>query len=145
MKIRTATVLDLSALYGMLHVMHEESEYTVSTINSEKGTAAISSALHRGVVLVAEVDGKIVGSIGGMETSDWWSNKLYLADLWFFVYKEHRKTRAAIKLVKSFLEIGRDANIKVKLGHVYSGDVDRKDKFYERLGLIKAGSLYMEA
>ena len=51
----------------------------------------------------------------------------------------------ALTLVKSFLEIGRDANIKVKLGHVYSGDVDRKDKFYERLGLVKAGSLYMEA
>ena len=129
----------------MLLVMHSDTVDGTSPVNSERLTTAINNALHRGVVIVAEVDGKIVGSIGGMETSDWWSNKLYLADLWFFVYKEHRKTRAAIKLVKSFLEIGRDANIKVKLGHVYSGDLWRKDKFYERLGLVKAGSLYMEA
>jgi hypothetical protein len=31
------------------------------------------------------------------------------------------------------------------LGHVYSGDIDRKDNFYERLGLCKVGSLFTEA
>ena len=144
MKIRTATVLDLSALYGMLHVMHEESEYTVSTINSEKGTAAISSALHRGVVLVAEVDGKIVGSIGGMETSDWWSTDKSLADLLFYVYKDFRNSTVAIKLIKKFMEIGKNANIKVRLGHIHGGDTDRKDNFYTRLGLVKTGSTYLE-
>jgi GNAT superfamily N-acetyltransferase len=143
--LRLATVEDLSDLYMMLLVMHSGTIAGTSPVNSEKLTATISNALHRGIVLVAEVDGKIVGSIGGMETSDWWSDKLYLADLWFFVYKEHRKSRAAIKLVRSFLEIGRDAKVAVKLGHVYSGDIDRKDNFYERLGMSKVGSLYMEA
>jgi GNAT superfamily N-acetyltransferase len=128
----------------MLLIMHSETIDGTSPVNSEKLTSVISDALHRGVVIVAEVDGKIVGSIAGMETSDWWSDKLYLADLWFFVYKEHRKSRAAIKLVRSFLEVGREAKVTVKLGHVYSGDIDRKDNFYERLGMAKVGSLYME-
>ena len=65
--------------------------------------------------------------------------------MFYFVYKEHRNSTIAVRLIKSFMEIGRNANIKVKLGHVYSGDGDRKDKFYERLGLVKAGSLYTEA
>ena len=129
----------------MLLTMHSGTVDGTSPVNSEKLTDMINASLHRGVVIVAEVDGRIIVSMGGMETSDWWSDKLYLADLWFFVYKEHRKSRVAIKLVKSFLEIGRDANISVKLGHIYSGDIDRKDKFYERLGLSKVGSLYMEA
>ena len=129
----------------MLLIMHSETIDGTSPVNSEKLTSVISDALHRGVVIVAEVDGKIVGSIAGMETSDWWSDKLYLADLWFFVYKEHRKSKAAIKLVRSFLEVGREAKVTVKLGHVYSGDIDRKDNFYERLGMSKVGSLYMEA
>ena len=128
----------------MLLIMHSETIDGTSPVNSEKLTLVISDALHRGVVIVAEVDGKIVGSIAGMETSDWWSDKLYLADLWFFVYKEHRKSKAAIKLVRSFLEVGREAKVTVKLGHVYSGDLDRKDNFYERLGMAKVGSLYME-
>jgi hypothetical protein len=128
----------------MLMVMHSGTVDGTSPINSEKIKTAINNVLHRGAAIVAEVDGKIVGSIGGMQTSDWWSDKLYLADLWFFVYKEHRKSRAALRLVKSFLEIGQNTNIKVKLGHVYSGDIDRKDNFYERLGMAKVGSLYME-
>ena len=144
MILRLATVEDLSDIYMMLLIMHSETIDGTSPVNSEKLTSVISDALHRGVVIVAEVDGKIVGSIAGMETSDWWSDKLYLADLWFFVYKEHRKSRAAIKLVRSFLEVGREAKVTVKLGHVYSGDIDRKDNFYERLGMAKVGSLYME-
>jgi len=43
--------------------------------------------------------------------------EIHLADRWFFVYKEHRKSRTALRLVKSF---------------------------YERLGLSRVGSLYME-
>ena len=139
-----ATIEDLSELYVMLMAMHSETVDGTSPVNSEKIKTAINNVLHRGAAIVAEVDGKIVGSIGGMQTSDWWSDKLYLADLWFFVYKKHRKSRAALRLVKSFLEIGQNTNIKVKLGHVYSGDIDRKDNFYERLGMAKVGSLYME-
>jgi GNAT superfamily N-acetyltransferase len=143
--LRLATVEDLSDLYMMLQVMHSETIDGTSPIDSEKLTSAINNALHRGVVVVAEIDNKIVGSIGGMETSDWWSSEKYLADLFFFVYKEHRKSTIAVKLIKSFMEIGKKANMKMKLGHVYSGDGDRKDKFYERLGFVKAGSLYTEA
>ena len=143
--LRLATVEDISELYMMLQVMHSETIDGTSPIDSEKLTSAINNALHRGVVVVAEIDNKIVGSIGGVETSDWWSSEKYLADLFFFVYKEHRKSTIAVKLIKSFMEIGKKANMKMKLGHVYSGDGDRKDKFYERLGFVKAGSLYTEA
>jgi len=143
--LRLATVEDISELYMMLQVMHSETIDGTSPIDSEKLTSAINNALHRGVVVVAEIDNKIVGSIGGMETSDWWSSEIYLADLFFFVYNENRQSKIAVKLIKSFMEIGKKANMKMKLGHVYSGDGDRKDKFYERLGFVKAGSLYTEA
>ena len=129
----------------MLLAMHSGTVDGTSPVNSEKLTTAINNALHRGVVIVAEVDGRIIGSIGGMETSDWWSSEKYLADMWFFVYKEHRKSNIASKLIKSFMQVAKEANVKIKLGHVYSGDGERKDKFYERLGLSKVGSLYTEA
>jgi len=143
--IRLATVEDLSGIYMMLNVMHSETINSTSSIDSEKLTSAISNALHRGVVLVFDVDGKIAGSIAGLETSDWWSSEKYLADMWFFVYKEHRKSNIASKLVKSLMQLARESNVKIKFGHVYSGDGERKDKFYERLGLSKVGSLYTEA
>ena len=57
--IRLATVEDLSGIYMMLNVMHSETINSTSSIDSEKLTSAISNALHRGVVLVFDVDGKI--------------------------------------------------------------------------------------
>ena len=108
--MRLATVEDLSELYVMLHVMHSETIDSTSPIDSEKLTAAIATALHRGVVVVYEVDGAIAGSIGGMETSDWWSSDVYLADMFFFVYKEHRQSKIATRLIKGFLK-----NLFVKL------------------------------
>ena len=143
--IRLATVEDLSEIYMMLNVMHSETIEGTSPIDSEKLTSAINNALHKGVVIVFDVNGKIAGSIAGVETSDWWSSEKYLADMWFFVYKEHRRSNIAAKLIKSFMRIAKEAQFKIKLGHVYSGDGERKDKFYERLGLSKVGSLYTEA
>ena len=145
MMIRVATPLDISALYGMLHVMHCETVHDVSPIRSDKLIAAISKCIHDGGVLVAEVDGRIIGSIGGAEMTDWWSDKKYLADKWFFVYRQHRKSTSDTLLSKKFMKIGQEAGVPVKLGHVYSGDIDRKDNFYERLGLCKVGSLFTEA
>ena len=143
--LRLATVEDLSEIYMMLNVMHSETIEGTSPIDSEKLTSAINNALHKGVVIVFDVNGKIAGSIAGVETSDWWSKEKYLADMWFFVYKEHRRSNIAAKLIKSFMRVAKEAQFKIKLGHVYSGDGERKDKFYERLGLSKVGSLYTEA
>ena len=143
--IRLATVEDLSEIYMMLNVMHSETIEGTSPIDSEKLTSAINNALHKGIVIVFDVNGKIAGSIAGVETSDWWSKEKYLADMWFFVYKEHRRSNIAAKLIKSFMRVAKEAQFKIKLGHVYSGDGERKDKFYERLGLSKVGSLYTEA
>jgi hypothetical protein len=50
-------------------------------------------------------------------------------------------------LIKKFVSEARSVfpGHKIRLGHVFSGDIARKDKFFERLGLTKAGSLFMEA
>jgi hypothetical protein len=144
MNIRRATPMDVSALYILLDKMHKETVMSVAPINPEKLIGAINTAIHRGVVLLAEVKNKIVGSIGGLASSEWWSDQMHLSDMWFYVLPDSRNSSAAIKLVKSFIKIGNEASMKIKLGHVYSGDFERKDKFFGRLGLVKAGSLYTE-
>ena len=94
--------------------MHSETIEGTSPIDSEKLTSAINNALHKGVVIVFDVNGKIAGSIAGVETSDWWSKEKYLADMWFFVYKEHRRSNIAAKLIKSFMRVAKEAKFKIK-------------------------------
>ena len=121
MQIREATMQDIKPIYEMLLKMHSETN-----------------------IKLAPVKNKIVGSIAGIANSYWWSDEKSLRDLWFYVRPENRKSSIAIKLVKNFIYSGNSAKLKIKLGHVFSGDIERKDKFFERLGLTKAGSLYVE-
>ena len=79
-----------------------------------------------------------------MVASDWWSEEKHLGDLWFYVTPEARKSNAAFELVREFKKVGQKADIPVRLGHVFSKDLERKDKFFQRLGLQKAGSVFLE-
>ena len=144
MRIRKAEQTDVSELYNMLTDMHSQTVLPVSPMKKDKVMNMITLAITRGVVYVATEKNKILGSIGGMSTSDWWSTDEYLADLWFDVFPEHRKSNIAIKLVKTFINYGKEVKLKIKLGSVYSGDLRRKDNFFNRLGFVKAGSLYLE-
>ena len=86
--IRKATVLDISSIIYMLDTMHKETEINVSTINSFKLVNKVNEILHTGIVLVAIENNKLLGSIGGTISTDWWSEEKHLSDLWFYVYKD---------------------------------------------------------
>ena len=144
MECRRANLFDVSAITAMLIEMHNGAEIKLTSVNTEKLVNKINEALHQGVILIAQKDDKVVGSIGGMIVSDWWSDEKHLSDLWFYVSPSCRKSKAALLLSKGFIKIAKEAKLPVRLGHVFSGDVDRKDKFFERLGMNKAGSLYVE-
>tara|TARA_R110000823_G_scaffold201344_3_gene332214 strand:- start:181 stop:618 length:438 start_codon:yes stop_codon:yes gene_type:complete len=141
---RRANLFDVSAITAMLIEMHNDAEIKLTSVNTEKLVNKINEALHQGVILIAQKDDKVVGSIGGVIVSDWWSDEKHLSDLWFYVSPSCRKSKAAVLLSKGFIKIAKEAKLPVRLGHVFSGDVDRKDKFFERLGMNKAGSLYVE-
>ena len=145
MIIRKATLLDISAIIFLLHKMHEETEIETPKINSVKLINKINVLLHDGLVLVAVDDNKVVGSIAGQISQDWWTDETHLADAWYYVMKNSRKSLAGKKLIDEFIKLAKKAKLKLRLGHIFSGDIERKDKFYERLGFVRAGSVYMEA
>ena len=144
MEVRRAFANDISALYAMLREMHSNTELEVSPIDDYKLLNKINEIVHKGLVLVSYEGNEITGSIAGIRISDWWSSEPILSDIWFYVSPLHRKSRSALMLIKTFIKIAKDAKVKIRLGHIYSGDIERKDKFYEKLGLVKAGSTYVE-
>ena len=143
--IRRATILDISALAIMLNTMHKETELKVPQIKSDKLINKINELIHNGLVFVSIKDNKIQGSIAGQICLDWWSDEKYVGDVWFYVFKEQRKSDVAKKLLQTYIKTSKDAKMKIRLGHLFSGDMDRKDKFFKRLGLAKAGSIFVEA
>ena len=145
MKIRRAGVLDISAIIALLIEMHNGTDVPASKIHSEKMVNKITETIHRGMGFVSLNDNNVIeGSIGGLVASDWWSDEKYLGDLWFYVTPKARKSNAAFELVREFKKVGKEAGVPVRLGHVFSKDLERKDKFFKRLGLQKAGSVFLE-
>jgi|TARA_E500000305_G_C3898628_1_gene177628 L-amino acid N-acyltransferase YncA len=143
--IRKATILDISAIALMLNTMHKETELEVPKINTVKLIDKINQLIHTGLVLVSVKDNKIQGSIAGLISQDWWSEEKYIADAWFYVFKDERKSGVAKNLLQNYIKSAKDAKLKIRLGHIFSGDLERKDKFFKRLGFVKAGSIFVEA
>lgn len=114
-------------------------------INTLKLINKINDLVHNGLVFVCVKDNKIQGSIAGQICQDWWSEDKYIADTWFYVFKEQRKSDVAKKLLQTYIKTAKDVKLKIRLGHIFSGDLNRKDKFFERLGFVKAGSIFVEA
>jgi GNAT superfamily N-acetyltransferase len=145
MEIRRANALDISALIHLIMKMHSEAEVKIPSLDVSKVTDSVIHAMKVGVVVVAINDEKkLIGSIGGYAAEDWFSKDKVLGDLWFFVLEEYRKTKAGISLIKEFINVGKEAKLNIKLGHIYFGDMERKDNFYEKLGFVKAGCTYVE-
>lgn len=145
MEIKRASPLDISALLAMLAEMHENTEMNVSPINSEKLISKVNELIHKGIIFIA-IDEKnnLAGSIGGCIARDWWSDEPYLSDCWFYVSPKYRGSSASMKLAKRFVKAGKENKLSVRLGHIFSGKIEKKDKFFERLGMKKAGSVFVE-
>ena len=143
--IRRATILDISAIALMLNTMHKETDLEVPKIHTSKLINKINELIHNGLVFVSIKDDKIQGSIGGLVSQDWWSEEKYIADAWFYVFKDQRKSDVAKNLLQNYIKSAKDAKLKIRLGHIFSGDLDRKDNFFKRLGFVKAGSIFVEA
>ena len=92
-------------------------------INTLKLINKINELVHSGLVLVSIKDNKIQGSIAGQMCADWWSEEKYIGDAWFYVFKNQRKTDVAKKLIQAYIKTAKDAKIKIRLGHIFSGDI----------------------
>jgi len=145
MEIRRANALDISAIIHLITQMHSEAKFDIPPLDITKVTDAVVYAMKTGVVIVAiNEEKKLVGSIGGVASDDWFSKEKVLGDLWFYVLEKWRNTKTALSLIKEFIKVGKEAKLKLKLGHIYFGDIERKDNFYEKLGFVKAGCTYVE-
>ena len=91
MVIRKGNSEDMFSIRDILLKMHSETTLSVPSIDMEKLTYHILYTLKHGYVFVAVLKNKVIGTIGGLATSDWWSEEKHLADLWFYVSPDNRK------------------------------------------------------
>ena len=143
MEVRKATLLDVSPILALLAEMHTEPEQELDKVHWPKVSHLIVQCISNGCVLVAiNENNLVIGYIGGDKKTEWYSDIPKLADYWFYVLKDHRKTPAGFKLMKEFKKLAQEANLGLTVGHVLGYDIDRMDKFYTKLGFTRTGTLF---
>ncbi len=71
MIIRRAVPEDVSVLHKMLIDMYNRIEVPASPLSERKVLDVIKSAMETGIVIVAEVEGRISGPLRGMTNCNW--------------------------------------------------------------------------
>lgn len=139
---RNARPTDAIAIFALLRRRHMESEVDLAPIDEGKSIMVILQTIREGLVFVATVDRKIVGSIGVVNQQPWWSTEAEPSDLWWYALPEYRRLGVGTGL----LRLVRDAypEGRLKLSDVSGAELDaRLDAVYRRVaGLTRIGGIY---
>jgi GNAT superfamily N-acetyltransferase len=147
-KVRFATFTDIDRIVEMGTHLHAESpHYRDRPFDPEKVRALAHGLLRdesgQTCVLVAELNGKLVGMIVGMIVADWFGSSLGATDLTFYVDPAHRNGRAAVLLARTMEAWARDAGAeRITPGISTELRVESTASFYEKLGYEPYGKLF---
>ncbi len=108
--VRLATKDDTKALFVLLSEMHKE--MAIAPLHIEKAALSIAEGIENGEVLVAlDAKGKLIGTIGVIETSWWYSDETHLSDRFFFTARSERGDEVGKALLEAVTMFSESRNL----------------------------------
>lgn len=105
----------------------------------DKVRGMVSSLIQGSTLLVYENNGVLVGIIGVVIDSFWWSDKQYIMDVIFYVKPEFRSHNTFKRMLSAVEAFGKINHLPVALLFFTTVDVKRKFKLLSRRGYKPAG------
>ena len=142
--IRHATLQDIPALIDLGQVMHAESRYSVMPYLPSRVERTLHMLMNgAGCVLVAEVDGELVGGFMGACNEHYFSDQKVAGDLAIFVAPEFRGGMLGARLIKSFVEWAQEQGAKIIDTGVTTGvTTPQTEALFAKLGGKLIGSVF---
>lgn len=120
---------------------HKMGPLSAINVNLDKGVRWVVFNVNQ-MAFGVEDEGKLVGSLGLHRTSPWYSDSEYLADGWFYVLPEYRKTGVGKMLIDEAKKFAEEAKLPLIIGVFTSEDADTKAQVMQKLGLTMVGGLF---
>ena len=120
---------------------HKMGPLSAINVNLEKGVQWVIYNVGQ-VAFGVEDEGKLVGSLGLHRTTPWYSDSEYLADGWFYVLPEYRKTGVGKMLIDEAKKFAEEAKLPLIVGVFTSEDANTKAQVMQKLGLTMVGGLF---
>lgn len=137
--IRYATLDDLDVLMDMAALMHEESpRYSKLSFSQDKMLELYVNLIksQRGLVLVVEKGGMIVGGLAGFVTPHWFSDDLMAGEYGVFLMPEHRGGTTVVRLIKEFIRWAQEQGAKmIQIGVSTGVRTEETVELYKAIGL----------
>lgn len=142
-EIRRATFDDVPRMVELGQSMHDESpRFRDRAYNPERAKFSMEAVIgmNRGLAMVAEADGQIVGGIVALAVEHYACDFLQACDLALFIHPEHRGGTLAARLVRAYVKwavsIGAEPNIQLNTGV----DPERTAQLLGALGAKQTGT-----
>jgi GNAT superfamily N-acetyltransferase len=144
-KIRPAKPLDTSNLVRLLTAAHDEAG-AYPPVDQRLGLNWITRTLTEGYVIVADVSGRLVGTLALTNYQFPWSPEWYMYLEWLFVQKKFRRSGAFEALIKACHAYADQHNAPILAG-VSSADatVMLKDKMFMQHGYQYIGGDFIRS
>lgn len=141
--IRSATIDDLPAMLELGARMHLESRFRDLPYDLAKVADVLSSLIDgAGLVLVAEMHGRVVGGIVGMVVEHWFSRVKVAQDFALFIEPEHRGSMLAVRLLARYEAWAREQGAHaVEMGINTGVHVEQTARLLELRGFSQAAVL----
>ncbi len=128
---RVARPQDAAAILDLLLEGHS-SDWPFFSVNRDKALGEISRLIEEGIVLVAEQDSMVIGSIS-FDVHEWWfSDDVFLCEVWTFVRPESRQSKAAETLLRRARALAEEAETPLVVGIFSPHQAERKNKLFRR-------------
>ena len=148
--IQNATIEDIEAMELMGPKFFKYGQFDKKGLqyneNSCKRLLSFLIQNECGILLVANEDGNLCGSIGGVITPWMMDNsQLMLMETWWWVNPEHRNKNIGIDLIKRFQNEGKRKGALFLIMVTLDGSKESKlTKFYERFNMKHLENHYIK-
>ena len=145
MKIRNATYEDINTMIELGAIGWKETRLTDFDYDYDTVEKYIKGLIDYdwGIVLIAEENGKIAGSIIAEVYKYYFGSTIASINYDFIVHPDFRGSSAAIRLLNKYKEIAKSHGTQdIMMGVNASLDFERVGKLYEKVGFKQVGSLF---
>lgn len=139
---RLATESNQYDIFLMVEKNYCESErMRGSSFADEKVNSIIKNLIENKTIIILEKDGKIIGGTGYFFVEHLFSYEQYLAEIMFFIDKEHRNFKTFKTLYKALEQAWIDSGVKeFHIGSMNGYQEDRVVQLYEFFGHSKTAT-----
>lgn len=148
-QLRKASMKDSIKIFRAIKDTFEATQMSYPPVDDDSAITWIMDVIrNHGLVYIAEVSGRIVGSVGFQPSEFPWANpkhphRWYLSNVWFYVHPGYRKYGTAEALIQKSMIFAKEAGILLSVGIYLEENAELKERFLKMKGLTYVGGSFL--